>query len=90
MEPALEAVDRACRQGFDITFDIYPYTAGSTMFLAILPPWALAGGTPKTMQRLKDPSLRAQIREQFSNPPPPDPEGPSWENYAIMWVGKIF
>ena len=90
MEPALEAVDRACRQGLDITFDIYPYTAGSTMFLAILPPWALTGGTPKTMRRLKDPSLRAQIRDQFKNPPPPDPEGPSWENQANVGWENIF
>jgi N-acyl-D-amino-acid deacylase len=52
------------------------------MFLAILPPWALAGGTQKTIQRLRDPSLRAQICEQSINPPPPEPEGPSWENYV--------
>jgi N-acyl-D-amino-acid deacylase len=82
MELALEAVDKAYQEGLDITFDIYPYTAGSTMFLAILPPWALAGGTQKTIQRLRDPSLRAQICEQFINPPPPEPEGPSWENYV--------
>ena len=90
MEPALEAVDEASRQGLDITFDIYPYTAGSTMFLAILPPWALAGGTPKTIQRLKDPSLRAQILEQFLNPPPLDLEGPSWDNYAGVGWENIF
>lgn len=86
MELALKAVDKASTEGLDITFDIYPYTAGSTMFLAILPPWALEGGTPKTIQRLRDSSLRARIREQFINPPPPDPEGPSWENY-VNYVG---
>jgi len=90
MGPALEAVEEASRQGIDITFDIYPYTAGSTMFLAILPPWALAGGTPKTLQRLKDPSLRAQIRKQFLNPPPLDLEGPSWDNYAGVGWENIF
>lgn len=86
MEPALAAVEKAHREDLDITFDIYPYTAGSTMFLAILPPWALEGGVAKTLQRLRDSSLRAQIREQFRNPPPSDPEGPSWENY-VNYVG---
>jgi len=44
MKIALEALERAKGRGVEITFDIYPYTAGSTMFLAILPPWALEGG----------------------------------------------
>jgi N-acyl-D-amino-acid deacylase len=87
MELALTAVEKAREEGIDITFDIYPYTAGSTMFLAILPPWALEGGVAKALLRLRDSSLRAQIREQFRNPPPPDPEGPSWENYVnyVEW-----
>ncbi len=90
MEPALRAVEEASRQGLDVTFDIYPYTAGSTMFLAILPPWALAGGTPKTLQRLKNPSARAEIREQWINPPPQEPDGPSWDNYAGVGWENIF
>jgi N-acyl-D-amino-acid deacylase len=91
MEAALEAVDRAQREGLDITFDIYPYTAGSTMFLAILPSWTMEGGVPKTLERLRDPDLRAKIREQFLNPPPPEPDGPSWENYAnnVGWENII-
>jgi N-acyl-D-amino-acid deacylase len=91
MEEALEAVDRAHREGLDITFDIYPYTAGSTMFMAILPPWALEGGAPKALERLQAADLRAKIREQFVNPPPPDPDGPSWENYVhnVGWENII-
>ena len=84
MEKALEAVDQAHRGGLDITFDIYPYTAGSTMFLAILPPWALEGGVAKALERLKNPSLRAKIRDQFIHPPPSDPEGPAWDNFANL------
>jgi N-acyl-D-amino-acid deacylase len=86
MGPALEALERARQSGLDLTFDIYPYTAGSTMFLAILPPWALEGGVEKTLQRLGDPALCRRIREEFLNPPPPDPGGPSWENY-VNYVG---
>ncbi len=82
MEPALAIVEKTRLAGFDITFDIYPYTAGSTMFLAVLPPWALEGGVSRTLERLRDPSLRNRIKEQLANPPPPEPEGPSWENYV--------
>jgi N-acyl-D-amino-acid deacylase len=91
METALEAVDRANREGLDITFDIYPYTAGSTMFLAILPPWVLEGGPAKALERLRDPALRAKIRDQFINPPSPDPEGPAWENFVsnVGWENII-
>ena len=52
------------------------------MFLAILPPWAQEGGAPKTLERLRDPALRAKIRDQFIHPPPLEPGGPSWENYV--------
>ncbi len=84
MQPALEAVDMACGQGLDITFDIYPYTAGSTMFLTVLPPWALEGGIQKTLQRLREPSTRVRIRDQFLNPPSQDPEGPGWDNHVNL------
>jgi N-acyl-D-amino-acid deacylase len=91
MEAALEAVDRAHREGLDITFDVYPYTAGNTMFLAILPPWALEGGPAKALERLRDPALRAKIRDQFINPTSSDPEGPSWENFVnnVGWENII-
>jgi N-acyl-D-amino-acid deacylase len=91
METALEAVDRAHREGLDITFDIYPYTAGSTMFLAILPPWVLEGGPAKALERLRDPALRAKIRDQFINPPSTDPEGPGWDNFVnnVGWENII-
>jgi len=91
MSLALEAVDRARQEGLDISFDIYPYTAGSTMFLAVLPPWALEGGVQKTLQRLRDSSLRNSIRHQFINPPPPEPGGAAWENYVnnVGWENIV-
>ncbi|MBW2148842.1 MAG: D-aminoacylase [Deltaproteobacteria bacterium] len=91
MAPALEAVDRAQCEGLDITFDIYPYTAGSTMFLAVLPPWVLEGGVQETLRRLAEPALRDRVRGQILNPPPPKPEGPAWENYAhiVGWENIV-
>lgn len=85
MELALEALVKARAEGIDVTFDIYPYTAGSTMFMAILPPWALEGGVSKTLSRLQDPALRQRLKEEFLQTPSPE-RGPSWENY-VNFVG---
>ncbi|MGH9345672.1 MAG: N-acyl-D-amino-acid deacylase family protein [Vicinamibacterales bacterium] len=43
----------------------YPYTAGGTGLLAVLPGWAQEGGRPQTIARLNDPSLRARIRREI-------------------------
>jgi N-acyl-D-amino-acid deacylase len=80
MRFALEALERAKGRGIEITFDIYPYTAGSTMFLAILPPWALEGGISRTLQRLEDREVRQKLKDQFFNPPPRRPDEPGWDN----------
>lgn len=85
MENALLALEKARQEGWDITFDIYPYTAGSTMFMAILPPWALEGGVAKTLSRLKEPELRQRLKKEFGQPPSSE-KGPSWENY-VNFVG---
>ena len=80
MKIALEALERAEARGIEITFDIYPYTAGSTMFLAILPPWALEGGIAQTLKRLQDRAVCQKVKDQFSNPPPRRPDEPGWDN----------
>jgi N-acyl-D-amino-acid deacylase len=41
--------------------DQYPYTAGSTTLLALLPGWALAGGLAALRSRLADPAARGRI-----------------------------
>ena len=45
-------VRAAQASGVRITADQYPYVAGSTMFGAILPPWAHDGGSEETLARL--------------------------------------
>jgi N-acyl-D-amino-acid deacylase len=47
--------------GHDVLADQYPYTAGSTTLLALLPGWATAGGVPAMRQRLADPSARQRL-----------------------------
>ncbi len=64
-----------------VTADQYPYTAGSTMMGAILPPWAHAGGFEATIARLGDPAARARMRADLLA------EGPHrWDNFW-SWSG---
>ncbi len=60
---ATELLDRTRDTGMNITCDVYPWTAGSTQLVQLLPPEYLEGGMEKTIERLKDPLLRRQCRE---------------------------
>ncbi|KON88070.1 aminoacylase [Sporosarcina globispora] len=64
---ALEKMDEARREGIEITFDQYPYSAASTVFHAILPPWVHSGGTEEMLARLKNPEDRKRISDDFKN-----------------------
>jgi dihydroorotase/N-acyl-D-amino-acid deacylase len=56
-------VDSARRAGVDVMIDQYPYTASSTTFAVLMPPWALAGGIPELKKRLDNPELRNAIEK---------------------------
>ena len=64
-ELVMEAIDGAIAEGLDITFEQYPYPAGSTMLSAVLPPWVLEGGTAEAVARLQDPTLRPRILQDI-------------------------
>jgi dihydroorotase/N-acyl-D-amino-acid deacylase len=56
-------VDEARARGVDATIDQYPYTASSTSITAaLLPAWALEGGSEATLSRLRDPVQRERIK----------------------------
>jgi N-acyl-D-aspartate/D-glutamate deacylase len=65
----LALVDEARREGLDVTLDVYPYTAGSTILYALLPPWAQEGGVDAMCERLGDRRVRERIVEGFGRPP---------------------
>ena len=48
-----------------MTYDQYPYEAGSTMLGRISPPWAHEGGTEEMLRRLQDPKARERIRNDI-------------------------
>ncbi len=72
----LAKVDEGIEEGIEITFDMYPYTAGSTMLSAIIPPWGREGGTEIMLARLKDHIQKKKlIRDILS-------EGCEWDNFV--------
>jgi len=60
-----ELVDDARASGLTVTADQYPYTAGSTMLSALLPPWIHALGIDGMTDLLRTPSRRAEIKGQI-------------------------
>jgi len=59
----LRVIDEARAEGIDVTYDQYPYLAGSTGAFAITPKWAREGGVESFLERLRDPELRPRIEE---------------------------
>jgi N-acyl-D-amino-acid deacylase len=72
----LARLDRAKEEGMTVSFDQYPYVAGSTMMSVILPPWAHDGGTDKLLERLKDKDAREKMKEDIAN------GIPGWDNFV--------
>lgn len=60
----LRLVDRVRAEGSDVTLDVYPYTAGSTLLHALLPPWSQEGGAAGILARLDDRESRRRILEE--------------------------
>jgi len=58
---AIDTIEKAARRGVDVTFDVYPWLAGSTVLTQVLPQDALDGGIPQLMARLRDPRQRELI-----------------------------
>jgi N-acyl-D-amino-acid deacylase len=75
-DAVLAKLDAARAEGLSVTFDQYPYTAGSTMLGAILPAWAHAGGTNRLLGRLLDPDARRRMTADILA------EDCDWDNFV--------
>lgn len=83
VEPLLELLDRASRD-VRLSFDQYPYGAGSTLLASILPAWAQEGGAEATLARLGDAGHRRRIRDDVEH------GLPGWENlYGTLGPERI-
>ncbi len=58
-------IEAAREEGVDIAYDAHPYTASSTSFDTILPPWAREGGREEVLARIKDPAARLRLKESI-------------------------
>ncbi|WP_255171435.1 N-acyl-D-amino-acid deacylase family protein [Natrononativus amylolyticus] len=61
----LALVETARERGIDVTADQYPYTAGSSMLTALLPPWAQSADAGEMRETLADPARREEIRRDI-------------------------
>ena len=61
----LELLEEARQEGLDVGCDVYPYTAGSTQLLHILPPEFLEGGMDAVVRRLRDPAARRELAQRI-------------------------
>ena len=57
----LGLIEKARKDGYDVTIDQYPYTASSTNLGTQFPDWALEGGTDSLKTRINDPIQRQRI-----------------------------
>ncbi len=70
----LPLIDRGRSLGYDLTYDTYPYLAGSTILgMVALPAWVQAGGVEATVERLADIGVRRRLHEEWFSQPTPYP-----------------
>ncbi|MDO5142598.1 MAG: D-aminoacylase [Eubacteriales bacterium] len=85
VDKVVELLEQAQKEGIDVSFDQYPYVAGSTMLGVILPPWVHDGGTNKVLERLADPELRKKMVYDIEH------GIPGWDNFVeFAGLDKIF
>jgi N-acyl-D-amino-acid deacylase len=63
-ERAVETMAESRRGGLDVLADTTPFPDGIGQLAAILPPWAKAEGPGRAAELLRDPSVRARLRNE--------------------------
>ncbi len=85
IDGVIELLEQAQEEGIRVSFDQYPYAAGSTMLGVILPPWAHDGGTDNLIERLNDEDARRRMKEDIAN------GIPGWDNFVdFAGIDQIF
>lgn len=59
----MKLIDEARNDGIDLTFDVYPYTAGSCGLKTLLPPWILERGIEADEQAMMESENRGKFKE---------------------------
>lgn len=74
MDSVIRRIERARKEGQDITANMYTYTAGATGMTASMPPSLQDGGFGKLRERLKDPATRIAMKKAMNT------NAADWEN----------
>ncbi|MBD3207424.1 amidohydrolase family protein, partial [Candidatus Bathyarchaeota archaeon] len=62
---ALEKLEKSKANGIQVSYDQYPYTAGSTFLSSLLPSWVHEGGIDKLIERLEKSEIRNKISKEY-------------------------
>ena len=81
MPEVIAKIEAARAAGLDVMSDLHGYTAWGNEMSAFVPPWAHDGGTTKLIERLKDPAIRARIREEMET------KREGWDNEWLAVAG---
>ena len=77
LERAIGLIENARGCGQDVTCDVYPYEAGSTMLLTLIPPSYLAEGIEKALSRFDGKPERDRLRSALSR------KHEGWDNLVL-------
>jgi N-acyl-D-amino-acid deacylase len=75
MDSVIKRIERAQREGQNVTADMYTYIAGGTGLTATMPPTLQDGGFGKLRERLLDPAIRKQLITEMNT------KTDKWENF---------
>lgn len=64
LDQVFQRIESARREGLDVAFDRYPYTAYQTGLTNLFPVWSRDGGTAAFLKRLDDPAVAPRIRAE--------------------------
>lgn len=74
MDSVIKRVERARKEGLDVTADMYAYLAGATGMTSAFPPSLQDGGFGKLWERLHNPSIRKDMAKAMNT------DAKDWEN----------
>ncbi len=75
-------IEEARAGGFDVTYDVYPYTAAGASVNQIIPIWVQAGDVDDYMARLADPATRQKAKDEM-NAGPNGGIPPLWDTWIL-------
>ena len=78
MDIVIDKIEALREAGVPVTADMYTYVAGATGLDAAMPTWVQAGGYEEWAKRLKDPEIRARVKEEMAV------NAQDWENLGFL------